>query len=68
MFAFMLTAPTFFVCAYTSLSDRDVRLRRILCAVNLRRKVLVYADAYAVIFWIGYGRGYAVYILGVFSV
>jgi len=41
---------------------------RILCAVNVWRKVLVYADAYAIIFWIVYGRGYAVYILAVFSV
>jgi len=37
-------------------ADRDVDLRRILCAVNVRRKVLVYADAYAIIFWIVYGR------------
>jgi len=35
-----------------------VGLRRILCAVNVRRKVLVYADA--IIFWIVYGKGYAV--------
>jgi len=47
---------------------RDVGLRRILCAVSVRRKVLVYADAYAIIFWVIYGREYAVYILAVFSV
>ena len=49
-------------------TPRDVGLHRILCAVTYGVKFWFTLTLTPSFFWIVYGRGYAVYILAVFSV